>query len=108
MAKFAVFFTFKGETIKRLMSNPGDRAAAVSKLCEGAGGRMDTYYVMFGQWDGMVIADMPDSKAAASVSLAASSSGAFAHLETHELLDAAEFAGVLNTASSLAYTPPGQ
>jgi uncharacterized protein with GYD domain len=108
MAKFAVFFTFKGETIKAMMSKPSDRAAVVSKLCEAAGGRMDAYYVMFGQWDGMVIAEVPDSKAAAAVSLAVSGSGAFAHIETHELLDAAEFGGALSTASSLTYTPPGQ
>lgn len=108
MAKFAVFFTFKGETIKGLMSKPSDRAAVVSKLCEAAGGRMHAYYVMFGQWDGMVIAEVPDSKAAAAVSLAVSASGAFAHIETHELLEADEFSGALSTASSLAYTPPGQ
>ena len=108
MAKFAVFFTFKGETIKGLMDNPSDRAAVVSRLCEAAGGRMDAYYLMFGAWDGFVIADVPDSKAAAAISLAVSSSGAFAHIETHELLQAGELAGVLSAASSLAYTPPGQ
>jgi uncharacterized protein with GYD domain len=107
MAKFAVFFSFKGETIKALMDHPSDRAAAVSKLCEAAGGRMDAYYLMFGDWDGFVIADVPDSRAAAAVSLAVSSSGAFDRIETHELLEPGELAGVLSTASSLTYTPPG-
>src|SRR4051812_27041697 len=108
MAKFAVFFTFKGETIKRLMDSPSDRAAVVSRLCEAAGGRMEAYYLMFGAWDGFVIADVPDSKAAAAISLAVSSSGAFAHIETHELLEAGQLEGVLSAASGLAYTPPGQ
>ncbi len=108
MAKFAVFFTFKGETIKGLIDRPSDRAAVVSRLCQAAGGHMEAYYLMFGAWDGFVIADVPDSKAAAAVSLAVSSTGAFAHIETHELLEAGELAGVLSTAGGLTYTAPGQ
>jgi uncharacterized protein with GYD domain len=108
MAKFAVFFTFKGETIRSLMDKPSDRAAVVSKLCEAAGGRMEAYYLMFGAWDGFVIADVADSKAAAAISLAVSSTGAFARLETHELLEAGELGDVLRSASGLAYTPPGK
>jgi uncharacterized protein with GYD domain len=107
MAKFAVFFTFKGDTIKGLMDKPSDRAAVVSSLCEAAGGRMESYYLMFGAWDGFVIADVPDSKAAAAISFAVSSTGAFAHIETHELLEASELAGLLSRAASLPYTPPG-
>jgi uncharacterized protein with GYD domain len=107
MAKFAVFFTFKGETVKAMMDHPSDRAAVVSKLCEGIGGRMLSYYVMFGAWDGMVIFEAPDSKAAAALSLAVSSTGALGHLETHELMDASELNDAVGTAAGLAYTPPG-
>ncbi len=107
MAKFAVFFRFKGETIKGLMERPSDRAAVVAAMCEAAGGHMDAYYLMFGEWDGFVIADVPDSRAAAAISLAVSSTGAFDHLQTHELLEAGELQGVLATAATLTYTPPG-
>lgn len=107
MAKFAVFFTFTGQTVKALMERPGDRAAVVSKLCEAAGGRMESYYLMFGQWDGFVIAEAPDSSSAAAISLAVSSSGAFGRIETHELVEAADLPGILSTAASLSYTPPG-
>ena len=92
MAKFVVFFRFKPETIKALMDHPGDRAAAVSKLCESAGARME---------------DGTDSKSAAAVSLVVSSSGAFAQIATHELLDSGEFVEALGRASGLAYSAPG-
>lgn len=108
MAKFAVFFTFKGETIKGLMDNPSDRAAVVGRLCESAGGRMDAYYLMFGAWDGFVIADVPDSKTAGAISLAVSSTGGFGHIETHELIEPGDVAGMLSTAAGLSYTPPGR
>lgn len=108
MPKYAVFFTFKGETVKALMDKPGDRSAIVSKLCESAGGRLDAYYLMFGASDGFAVIDVPDSKAAAAVSLAVSSSGSFGHLETHELIEVEDLSDLLSTAEGLTYTPPGQ
>jgi uncharacterized protein with GYD domain len=107
MAKFVVFFTFKGETIKALMSKPSDRAAAVREMAGAAGGQMEAYYLMFGTWDGMVIIDVPDSRTAAAVSLATASSGAFARLETHELIEPSELPDLLGRASELNYAPPG-
>ena len=107
MARYAIFFTFKGETVKAMMDKPVDRAAAATEIVEAAGGRMEAYYLMFGAWDGMCIAVLPDSNAAAAVSLRVSSSGAFAHVETHELLTADELVGALQAAGGLAYSPPG-
>ena len=107
MTKFVVFFTFKGETIKALMNKPTDRAAAVREMAGAAGGQMEAYYLMFGSWDGMVIIDVPDSRAAASVSLATASSGAFARVETHELIEPSELPDLLSRAAELNYAPPG-
>jgi uncharacterized protein with GYD domain len=107
MAKFAVFFTFRGETIKNMMSRPSDRAAVVSAMAEQAGGRMDAYYLMFGPHDGFVIVDVPNSTTAAAISLAVSSTGAFAHIDTHELIDVKDLNDILETASGLTYSAPG-
>jgi hypothetical protein len=43
-----------------------------------------------------------------AASFAVSSTGAFAHIETHELVEASELAGLLSQAASLTYTPPGE
>jgi uncharacterized protein with GYD domain len=107
MAKFAVFFQFKGETIKRLIENPGDRPGVVRKLAESVGGEMESYYLMFGQWDGFVVVSAPDSQSAAALSLAVAASGAFQHLETHELVDPLDLPAIAHKAHSAAYTPPG-
>ena len=96
MAKFAFFFTFTSDTVKALVGKPSDRAAVVSQLCESAG-----------EWDGFVIADLPDSRSAAAVSLAVSSSGAFGRLETHELLESGQLVDALGVAGSLSYSAPG-
>jgi uncharacterized protein with GYD domain len=107
MAKYAIFFRFTSDTVRGLIERPSDRAAVVAKLAESAGGRMESYYLMFGDWDGFVVAEVPNSTAAASMSLAVSSSGAFAQVSTHELVEASALGDILQTAGSLAYTPPG-
>ncbi|MDQ6937328.1 MAG: GYD domain-containing protein [Actinomycetota bacterium] len=107
MAKYAVFFRFTSAAVKGLMEHPSDRAAVVASLCSAAGGRMESYYLMFGTWDGFVVFEVPDSPSAAAVSLAVTSTGAFATLETHELIESDDLGGILAKASSLTYTPPG-
>jgi uncharacterized protein with GYD domain len=107
MAKYVIFFKFTPATVNGLMNNPSDRGAVVAKLCESAGGSMESYYLMFGAWDGFVVFEVPDSSSAAAVSLAVTSTGAFGSIETHELLETAQFADVLSRAGGLAYTAPG-
>jgi uncharacterized protein with GYD domain len=101
MSKYAVFFTLKGEAIARAMDQPSDRVMVVSKAVESAGGKLEAYDLMFGQYDGFVIVDLPDSRAAAATSLAVSSTGAFEHLETHELIEAEDLNPILEQAKGI-------
>jgi uncharacterized protein with GYD domain len=107
MSKYAVFFTLKGEAIARAMEQPSDRVVVVSKAVESAGGKLEAYYLMFGQYDGFVIVDLPDSRAAAATSLAVSSTGAFEHLETHELIEAEDLNPILEQAKDITSQLPG-
>jgi uncharacterized protein with GYD domain len=110
MPKYAVLFSITGDSLARFIEKPGDRRGPVSKLAEAVGGKLETYYWMFGQYDGIAIFDCPDSAAAAALSLAASSSGAFRHFETHELIAADELVKILDKARTVrpSYVPPGQ
>ena len=109
MVKHAIFFKLKGETVARMIDHPSDRAAVVRRALEGVGGKLDAYYWMFGPYDGLVISETPDSVTAAAVSLAVASTGAFGHLETHELIPADQIDAVLTKAKSVrqTYQPPG-
>jgi uncharacterized protein with GYD domain len=110
MAKYLVLFSVTSETLRQFIENPEDRRAPASKLGELAGGKLDSYYWMFGQYDGLAIYDLPDSAAAGALSLAAASTGAFKQVETHELLAADDLVGVLQQAKTLrpGYRPPGR
>jgi hypothetical protein len=52
---------------------------------------------MFGAWDGMYIAELPDGDAAAAVSLKISISEDFSRVQIHQLKTADELAAALNT-----------
>jgi hypothetical protein len=51
--------------------------------------------------------DLPDSRAAAASSLAVSSTGAFEHLETHELIETEDLDPILEQAKSITSQLPG-
>lgn len=94
----------------RFVESPEDRRGPVAKLAETVGGRLEAYYWMFGQYDGFAIFECPDSAAAAALVLPANTSGAFKHVETHELIAAGNLVAVLERAKTLrpSYRPPGQ
>ena len=110
MAKYAFFFTYSSEAWARMIQNPGDRTAAVRQLASALGGSVESIYWMFGPYDGILIADVPDSVGAAALSVAVGSTGAFKHLETHELFDQDQLGQMLTRAqeASQAYQAPGQ
>jgi uncharacterized protein with GYD domain len=107
MAKYLVLFSFTGDTVKRFVENPSDRAVTVRGVAESVGGRLECYYWMFGQYDGMAIVEMPDSRTAAAATLAIVSSGAFRHFETHELLETDDLPAIAERARLIGYQPPG-
>ncbi len=107
MAKYVVLFSFTGETIKQFVAKPSDRAAVVRGLVESAGGSHESYYWMFGQYDGLAIFELPDAQTAAALSLAVTGSGAFTGFETHELIAAGDLAQIAERAKQISYQPPG-
>jgi len=107
MAKYLILFNLTGETIQRFVANPSDRAAVVRGLAESVGGGLESYYWMFGQYDGAAVIEAPDSHTMAALSLAVTSSGAFTHLESHELIEAGDLARIAERAKGITYRPPG-
>jgi uncharacterized protein with GYD domain len=93
-----------------MISTPGDRTAALRQVLDSVGGSLDSVHWMFGPYDGIVFLDVPDSVSAAAVSVAVGSTGAFKHLETHELFTQEQLDETLAKARNVAqlYQRPGQ
>ena len=107
VAKYLVLFSLTSETAKRFVAKPSDRAAVVRAVAESAGGSLESYYWMFGQYDGVAVFELPDSHTMAAVSLAITSSGALSRFETHELIESSDLTAVADRAKGITYQPPG-
>ena len=90
------------EAIKGMLTRPEDRADAVSRLLAKAGGRLIGYYLTFGEYDFLAIAEAPGETQMAAALLAAAGGGGVTDLRTTLALSAAEAKGAFAAASELA------
>jgi uncharacterized protein with GYD domain len=105
MAKFLIHASYSSDGLKGLMKDKASgRKAAVSKMLEGMGGKLESMYYTFGDHDAIVIADVPDNVTAAAMSIAVSASG-LARTQTVPLLTVEETDQAL--AKTVKYRAPG-
>jgi uncharacterized protein with GYD domain len=107
MPKYVVFFSYSTEAVEKLTEQPESRLQAVKGLVESAGGRLESYYLMFGQFDGLLIFEVPSAEMASAISLAVSRTGAVTRIETHELINPDHLPAIASRAKALDYKPPG-
>jgi uncharacterized protein with GYD domain len=76
MAKFLITASYSAEGLKGLQKDKASgRREAVRQACESVGGKLEAFYLAFGEADVVTIADLPDNVAASALSLAASATG---------------------------------
>jgi uncharacterized protein with GYD domain len=90
------------EAVKGMIMRPEDRADAISRLLSKAGGRLLGYYVTFGEYDFLSIAELPNDIQAAAALLAAASGGGVTDLRTTVAMTSVEAQGAFAAASDLA------
>jgi uncharacterized protein with GYD domain len=93
---------YSRDAVKGMLVKPEDRADAVSRLLAKAGGRLIGYYLTFGEYDFLAIAEATDNIQMASVLLAAGSGGGVTDLRTTVALSSVEAKGAMAAASDLA------
>jgi uncharacterized protein with GYD domain len=88
------------------LQKPVNREEALKPAVRALGGRIISFYYAFGEDDVILIAQMPDNKAAASLALAATAGGALSHLTTTPLMTVAEGMASMRQAKRARYVPP--
>lgn len=89
------------EAIKGMVVSPEDRSDAVSRLLAKVGGKLIGYYVTFGEYDFLIIAQAPGETQMAAAILAAASGGGVTGLKTTLALTSYEAKGAFAAASDL-------
>ena len=108
----AIFITqgrFTREYLKGGLAKPEDRQAAISRLCEQAGGKLLSLYFTMGRYDFIVISEMPDAQAASLISLVAAAGGGIEGAVTTQAYTTAEAKALFERAGRIAgsYKPMG-
>ena len=76
MPKFLIKATYQTDGARGLLKEGGTkRRAAVQKIVEAAGGKVEAFYYAYGEDDAFIIMDLPDVASGLAISLAVNASG---------------------------------
>jgi len=105
MPRYLIEGTYTDEGTKGLLKEgASSRRETVTKLIEGMGGSVESFYYTFGNRDVIAIYSVPDDSAAAALSMAVNQSGKV-RVTTHPLLTVEDVDRAART--TVGYRPPG-
>jgi uncharacterized protein with GYD domain len=91
------------ESLAAQLKKPRNRIEVVGKqLCEAAGGRFVGGWLCFGEYDLVLVADMPDNESMSAVALAVGASGVMKASKTTVLMTGTEGVETLKKADTIA------
>jgi uncharacterized protein with GYD domain len=106
MSKYLIQASYTADGLKGLQKDKASgRKAAVASAIESLGGKLEATYYCFGEYDVLVIVDLPNNIAASSLSLSVSASG-LVRTKTTPLLTVEEVDKALAKTSN--YRAPGR
>jgi uncharacterized protein with GYD domain len=108
MARYLFQASYTSEAWATQVGNPQNRIEVIRPVIERLGGRLESAYLSFGDYDVVVIAEMPDNISAAAFSLATTAGGALKAIKTIPLLTVEEGIEALKKAAGAGYRPPGR
>jgi uncharacterized protein with GYD domain len=90
------------DALKGMIVKPEDRADAIARLLSKIGGRLLGYYLTFGDYDFLTVAEAPNDVQMAATLLAVGSGGGVTDLRTTVAMTSIEAKGAFAAASDLA------
>ena len=108
MAHYLYQGAYTSDAVKTLIKKPTNRFEVVRRAVEKLGGRIEGAWFAFGEYDFVVILEMPDNVSAAALSLACAAGGAVHSGKTTPLLTQQEGVAAMKRAGTSGYLPPGK
>ena len=107
MPLYMVQASYTPQAIAAMVKSPQDRTQAIRSLAEGAGGQLRDVFFSQGDYDIVVLFEVPDAEAANAVALASIAAGHLRAFKTTPLFTGAEIMGAMRRAGQLTLQPPG-
>jgi uncharacterized protein with GYD domain len=103
MPYFLTQASYTPESWRTLIDKPHDRLEALRPAIEKLGGRIVNAFYAFGEYDVVVITEMPDEASAAALAIAAAAGGSLRTTKTTQLVTAAEGIEIMKKAATCGY-----
>ena len=105
MASYLVQCSYSQEALKALIAAPQDRTPVIAKAAKGLGGKLVGTWLSFGDYDVVLIIEMPDNVSAAALALAAAAGGSLKSIKTTPLMSLEDGIAALKKAGTSSYKP---
>jgi uncharacterized protein with GYD domain len=96
---------YSREGWEALVKNPQNRIEAVRPAVEKLGGKIESAWFSFGDYDIVVITEMPDNVSAAAIAMAFAAGGACKSVQTTPLISTEEALQAVRKAAECGYRP---
>ncbi len=106
MPLYMIQSAFTADAWAVMAKTPQNRGESVRPAIEQLGGKLISYYFSFGDYDSLVIAELPDNATACAASIAAAAGGAIKAIKTTPLMTGEEGMAAMRTAGQAGYRPP--
>jgi len=107
MPTYMVQASYTSTAWNKLVQRPENRMEALTPVVEKLGGRILAWYYTFGDYDVVVLFDVPDNVNAAAFSMAIAGSGAVKGFKTTILMSPDDGFDAMLLAQGAGYRPPG-
>ena len=105
MASFLVQVSYTPEALSALIAKPQNRMAVVKKSVENLGGTFTGSWMSFGDYDLVMLLEMPNNVSAAALAIATAAGGSLKAIKTTPLLTIEQALSALKKAGKSGYTP---
>jgi uncharacterized protein with GYD domain len=105
MPHYLVQVAYNSSGSAGMIKEPQNRIEKVTPAIEALGGRVECGYFAFGDYDVVVICEMPDNASAAAFALAVGAGGTVSSYKTTVLLSPDEAVEAMNKAGDSSYKP---
>jgi len=97
------------DAMKAMVDRPEDRLVTTTRFLKSIGGRLQNYFFALGEYDIILIFELPDHVSASALSMVLTSSGSCTEVETTVLMTMSEAVDAMHRAREAMgiYTPPG-
>jgi len=103
MASYLIQVSYTTAAVAAFIANPQDRSDVVRKAIESVGGKLQSIYLAFGDYDVVGLFDAPDNVSAAAFAVAIKAGGACKSIKTTPLISTADGVAVLKKAATANY-----